>query len=508
MGEADPLPPKPINLLRGWPNPALLPTALINAAGKKALSNPRISTPGLLYGPDAGYQPLREEIGVWLQKFYSPSLLPKGELVTEMGRETLGDRICITGGASQNLACILQVFSDPLYTKRVWMVAPCYYLACRIFADAALKMSAVEEGDEGIDLLALERGMKEVESETKDVPLKTPTPWSKKYAHIIYCVPTFSNPSGKSMSRSHRQALVILARKYNALIIADDVYDFLQWKNFPCPCSYGWAPLKSALLPRLVDIDRTLSPTPAPEDFGNTVSNGSFSKIVGPGVRTGWAEASPKFIYGLSQCGSSKSGGAPSQAMATVMHELVKGGKLNRHIRMVLIPAYEKRWRWMMSAIASILMPLGVNVQKQSGESGERAGGYFLWLALPQGVSASEVSEIAKRQEELIVAPGGLFEVMGDETVKLDGYVRVCFAWEGEKGSDGSWVGMRELQDGILRLGRVIKGILDRGVGKGKMMGIEMEQTMEIEETAETRETNKRKYDELRKWDFSKCPEP
>lgn len=74
------------------------------------------------------------------------------------------ERICITGGASQNLACILQVFTDPLYTQ-AWMVAPCYFLACRIFDDSGLKTRAVGEGDEGVDLKALEEGMKAYERE-------------------------------------------------------------------------------------------------------------------------------------------------------------------------------------------------------------------------------------------------------------------------------------------------------------------------------------------------------
>lgn len=132
---------KPINLLRGWPNPSLLPTSSIAAAAQSALSDPSISVPGLSYGPDAGFQPLREEISSWLGDFY--------------GGEPDPNRICVTGGASQNLACVLQVYTDPLKTK-VWMVAPCYFLACRMFADAGLRMSAVGEGEDGIDLVALE----------------------------------------------------------------------------------------------------------------------------------------------------------------------------------------------------------------------------------------------------------------------------------------------------------------------------------------------------------------
>ncbi len=76
------------------------------------------------------------------------------------------ERICITGGASQNLACILQVFSDPVRTK-VWMVAPCYFLACRIFGDAGLSVRAVGEGNEGVDLEGLERKLIESEKENR-----------------------------------------------------------------------------------------------------------------------------------------------------------------------------------------------------------------------------------------------------------------------------------------------------------------------------------------------------
>lgn len=159
---------KQINLLRGWPNPALLASSAIQTAAAKALSDPQVSTPGLLYGPDPGYQPLRESISRWLSDYYrNPSLGPAEASHNGTGGngdEDDGDRICITGGASQNLACLLQVFTDPLYT-RVWMVAPCYFLACRIFEDAGLRTRAVGEGAEGVDLEALEKGLEECERE-------------------------------------------------------------------------------------------------------------------------------------------------------------------------------------------------------------------------------------------------------------------------------------------------------------------------------------------------------
>ncbi|RDW69713.1 hypothetical protein BP6252_08733 [Coleophoma cylindrospora] len=150
---------KSINLLRGWPNTGLLPASQLACAAQTALTTPSIYTPGLQYGPDPGYQPLREEISKWLSDSYTPSLSssPPASLTT-------AENICITGGASQNLACVLQVFSDPIYTKNVWIVAPCYFLACRIFADSGFagKLRAVPEDEGGIDLQFLEKCLDEV----------------------------------------------------------------------------------------------------------------------------------------------------------------------------------------------------------------------------------------------------------------------------------------------------------------------------------------------------------
>ena len=91
---------------------------------------------------------------MWLSDFYGSLNNP--------------DQICITGGASQGIAVILQVLTDPLVTKAVWMVAPCFYMACRIFEDAGLtgKLRGVHEGNEGMmDLDFLEREMAIVDSQ-------------------------------------------------------------------------------------------------------------------------------------------------------------------------------------------------------------------------------------------------------------------------------------------------------------------------------------------------------
>ena len=312
-------PKRPINLLKGWPNPALLPAAQIKAASASALSDPDISTPGLLYGIDPGYQPLREGIAAWLSRFYEK------HLQTSISPE----RICITGGASQNLACVLQVFSDPVYTKYIWMVSPTYFMVCPIFEDNAFagRLRSVPEDDEGIDVHFLRQRLSDIVRDTSSLKpsgddsrtplegreslsigdkesqtLKGSQPWRKAYRHIIYAVPTFSNPSSRTMTLRRRDELVKIARQYDALVITDDVYDQLQW---PSKQTANSAPsLQHAVLPRLVDIDRWSdggAERHGADGFGNVVSNASFSKIAAPGVRCGWAEGSKSFIWGLSK---------------------------------------------------------------------------------------------------------------------------------------------------------------------------------------------------------------
>lgn len=284
----------PINLARGWPNPTLLPVTEIASASAQSFTTHEIRTPdsSLEYGPDEGYGPLRRSVAVWLTEFYEPR-----EPITE-------GRICITGGASQNLASLLLTFTDPAITLAVWMVAPTYFCACRIFDDAGFagRMRAVPEDEEGLNVVALQHGLNRTEAKMVQRPkpqggTKSARRGRKIYRHVIYAVPTFANPSGKVMSLARREALVRLARKHDALIITDDVYDMLQWNLAPesepsYPEKAGW--------PRIVDVDRYLDGG-CVDDHGNAVSNGSFSKIAGPGNRTGWAEATEEFIFGLSQ---------------------------------------------------------------------------------------------------------------------------------------------------------------------------------------------------------------
>ena len=111
-----------------------------------------------------------------------------------------------------------------------------------------------------------------------------------------------------------------------------------------------------------------------------------------------------------------------------------------------------------MAAIKEYLLPLGVTLPQPSRAV---VGGYFIWLTLPAPLQAEEVAILAKRDANLVIAPGHIFAVYGDEkVVDLERKVRICFSWE-EEG---------KVTEGIRRLGHVIS----------RMQNINRQQTMAV----------------------------
>lgn len=487
--QASGTPLKTINFLIGHPSPSLLPASLVSNAAQAVLSNPSTSTPALLYGKDEGYWSLRVSLARWLDDFYGPARRSYASQIADAGvstgeaqskAEENAARITITGGASQSLGVILSTFTDPAWTEVVWMVVPAYFLAFKIFQDAGFagRLRAVPEDDEGVDVGFLEEALEKYErsrarsytssdSAQRQWRGNKPTDlYERVYRHVIYVVPTFANPSSRTMSVKRRESLVRVARKFDSLIVCDDVYDMLQWKREETRHAAN-AVLDKAKSPRLVDVDRHLSPAPNAESFGNVISNGSFTKILGPGMRTGWVEAAPKLAFRLSQTGVQKSGGAPSQIAAVCISNLLEHGKLQNHVYQTLQAGYKQRWSILRAAVARKLEPLGVSVVEQAPTqgSGGLAGGYFVWLTLPEPLRGSTVAEKAKAEENLIVAPGEIFEVPGgvdqspehsdakhfhEEAGHFPKSLRLCFAREE----------VDLLDEGVDRLSRVISNLM------------------------------------------------
>ncbi|CAK7223126.1 Valine--pyruvate aminotransferase [Sporothrix curviconia] len=450
-----------INLQLGWPSPSLFPVDALKQGADAVLSDSDAATAALIYGPNPGAPALRKELARWLGTAYhhDPAAIDVA-------------RISVTAGASQTLANILLRFADPSYTRHVWMVEPTYFLACPVFEDCGFagKLRGVPEDDEGIDLVFLRAALEAAEQAVsgaqgsqngaEDRPKAKPASYEKIYKHIIYCVPTFANPSGKTMSLGHRRALVRLAMEFDALIVSDDVYDLLYW-----PASRERERERDGdlvLPPRLVDINRQLDPN---SKWGNTVSNGSFSKIVAPGTRTSWIEATPAFATWLANTGATWSGGNPAHLVSSMVERLLSSGRLEAHIRDVLIPTYCARYFCMIDAIDAHLAPLGVRIDKgtpymtsawgdaSKTEDIELAGGFFLCITLPTTEGYPRTSELATAaiaRKELKFAHGKMFEVKGDAGSKARsdaGYgstVRLCWAFHDEATIEE---GIRRLRD-------------------------------------------------------------
>lgn len=248
------------------------------------------------------------------------------------------------------------------------------------------------------------------------------------------------------MSLRRREQLVHLARRYDALVISDDVYDFLNWK----PTHLG-----GATMPRLVDIDHVLDGGVS-SPFGNVVSNGSFSKILGPGLRTGWTESTELFAAGLSQCGSTRSGGSPSQFTAAIIAEVIRSGALEDYLNTELIPTYRHRSAAMVAAAQEYLVPHGARLDMAVQDFCNQRplaveGGYYVYFHLPQNVDAAKFAILAEQEENVIVGCGENFEVCGDEqSVPVKTGVRICFAWEDTY----------RIVEGVQRLGKVLAKIV------------------------------------------------
>lgn len=127
------------------------------------------------------------------------------------------------------------------------------------------------------------------------------------------------------------------------------------------------------------------------------------------------------------------------------MASLMESGDLQQHITGTLQPAYEQRYQSMIFAIEKHLIPLGVTMPEANQQ--EVAGGYFIWVSLPPSLNADQVTSRAKKEENLIVAPGTLFGVHGDAMGQgLESKLRLCYAYEDKN----------LLAEGIERLGNLI----------------------------------------------------
>lgn len=427
------------NFFKGHPSTELLPTEEILEASQKILTtfNKTLAhydgcndTHPLNYGPDLGNLEVRKLIADWNDRLF------------KLAEKTNPDCINLTNGASFGLMNLLLQCTTPInnITKRIFMVSPTYFLINAAFIDNgyANKLSAIKEFDNGeIDIAELEKQLEAIEAETPSKRNITKEdiaaiydpyrPLKKIYNYVLYLVPTFSNPKGGTLSVESRFRLIDLARKYNMLIVCDDVYDLLDFNAGKEGHQYH---------KKMVYLDRET--LPEGEEFGNVVSNATFSKLLGPGLRTGWQESpTSKLAELLASGGANKSGGTPGHLNTTIIGELLKSGQVDEIVAN-LNKVYSKRAESLKAAVKKY-MPEGTTISPVDG-------GYFSWITLPDEYDNLKIAEECSKHG-VILATGDNFEVTGDELGWGDHGVRVSISYLDES----------QIEEGIKIWGEVCK---------------------------------------------------
>ncbi|SCV06241.1 LANO_0H25202g1_1 [Lachancea nothofagi CBS 11611] len=371
----------------------------------------------LVYGSNRGAAWVRDTIADFSNRVF--------RLPEERKMATRPEFLNLTSGASYGALNILLQTTLPHnnYTRQAFIVTPTYFLINDTFVDAGFagKTTAVSEIDGNLDLEFLEERMKHFDSinscDSEDASsLKMITNvggYKKIYRYVIYIVPTYANPTGSVYSEQNRVALLELARKYDMLILSDDVYDLLTYDSKDEDCSIPKPPQY-----RFPHLDRET--LPEGNEYGNTISNCTFSKIVAPGLRTGYQESvNEKLTFQLSSGGANVSGGTPSQLNSMIIATMIKSGIVDEIIAK-LIKIFRERSEVLSQSIEKYL-PKGTICPRC-------IGGYFTWCTLPPGYDSSEIVEIAKL-EGLVLADGSLFEVKGDEKNWGKQCVRLCISF-------------------------------------------------------------------------------
>lgn len=306
----------PISFARGAPTPECLDPALVADCARAALD--RDGTTILSYGAGGGYGPLRET------------------LAARHGVEA--GRVFLTTGGLQGFVfyAAAQLARKP---GRVLVEAPTYDRPLKILAHEGSEVVALPMDDEGLDLDALEAELRR----GGDIS-------------FLYTIPTFQNPSGRTLGVERRQRLVELAREHDLAVLEDDPYGLVRYEG--------------AIPPSLHELDG-----------GTRVTfTSSFSKTVAPGLRVGYfvVDADLAAAYDDRAVSTYIS---PSLLPQAIVFELMDRGGFEPNLERVrgLLRA---RRDAMLGALDSLELPSDASWSRPEG-------GYFLWIEFGAGVDSA-----------------------------------------------------------------------------------------------------------------------
>ena len=335
--------PGTISFAGGLPDPNLFPAEAMKASTDKILTeNPNAA---LQYGLTLGRVSLREKIV---------------GLMEREGVKTTVDNIAITTGSQQaiTVAAMLLLEEDSVIITE----NPSYLGAFAAFKPFATNYVGVNGDEEGML-------MDELEETLKNTPK----------AKMIYVIPNFQNPSGRTWSLERRKKLLELARKYDLPILEDN--------------AYGEVRFEGERVPSIKSMDTE----------GRVIYLGSFSKILSPGLRVGWACADKEVIlkYELVKNGLDLQSAELAQMQ---VDEFLNANDLDEHIAKIN-KVYKERRDLMLKTIDEEF--------PKEAKYFYPEGGMFIWVELPSHVNTRDLL-VKAIDKKVGFVPGGSFYPKGD----------------------------------------------------------------------------------------------
>ena len=317
-----------ISFARGVPAPELLPVEVLADCARAAIE--RDGPTVLNYGPVAGYGPLRE----WIAERHG---------VTPQ-------QVLVTNGSLQGLSLLAGVLLER--GSRLLVEGPTYDRALHIAARHEAEPVPLPMDDEGLDPDALE------------LP-----------AAFLYTIPTFQNPSGRTLSLERRRRLAELAAGGELLVVEDDPYALVRFGGEPLPTIYELA------------------------GGEGVVYSFSFSKIVSPGLRVGYL-IGPEELIGRLEGLAVQTYLTPALLPQATVLEFLRRGLLESNVARVSAELRERRDA-MLETFEQEL-PEGASWSRPEG-------GYFTWLDLPPGTDSAALLASAEQEGVTFVKGSDFF---------------------------------------------------------------------------------------------------
>lgn len=372
--------PDILSFAGGIPDPALFPTDAFRTAMQAALTGPAAGA-ALQYSVSEGYRPLRD----WIA----------GQMAA-IGIPCDADHILITSGSQQALDYLGKLLLNPDDTALVtW---PAYMGALGAF-------NAYQPRYDRLDPHA-NRPAQDIAEAAQAAGGKV------KFAYLSA---DFANPTGETLDRAGREALLDLAEALDIPVIEDAAYQPLRFDGEPVP------PILALELARKGDLDAC-----------RTIYSGSFSKVLSPGLRVGWVVAARPVIARLVLMKQAADLHSPTLNQIATDH--VARAIFTEHTAM-LRRIYGARRDAMLAALARH-MPHGVRWTRPEG-------GMFVWLTLPEGLDGADLLAQSLKTERVAFVPGRAFFADGSNGNTL----RLSFSCADEAMID----------EGMKRLGRLLR---------------------------------------------------